>query len=79
MSRIQYFVVQQNGKWVVKFGDSYYGPYETGTQREAIKVAIDAAQQTGKDGFDAQVMVHEESGRFRTEWTYGHDPYPPKG
>ncbi|MBF9196666.1 DUF2188 domain-containing protein [Microvirga terrestris] len=79
MARAQYFVVQQNGKWVIKLGDKHYGPYGSGTQREAIKVAVDAANASGKDGFDAQVLVHGADGKFRTEWTYGNDPYPPKG
>jgi len=54
-----------------------FGPYET--QRTAIRAAVDAAHECGKQGIDAQVLVQGTDSKFRTEWTYGHDPYPPKG
>jgi hypothetical protein len=25
------------------------------------------------------VLVQGQNNQFRTEWTYGHDPYPPRG
>jgi hypothetical protein len=77
MSRAQYFVVNYQGSWKISFNDKHYGPYAT--QRDAIRVAVDAAHQTGKNGKDAQVLIQGENNQFRTEWTYGHDPYPPKG
>lgn len=27
----------------------------------------------------AQILVQNDQGRFRTEWTYGQDPFPPVG
>lgn len=78
MARSQYFVVLLNGEWKIKFGDKHYGPYQT--QRAAILAAVDAAHKAGKTGQDAQVLVQgKEGNQFRTEWTYGHDPYPPQG
>ena len=26
-----------------------------------------------------QILVQGEDGKYRTEWTYGKDPFPPKG
>lgn len=74
MARTQYVVVNQAGQWKISLNGTHYGPY--GTQREAIRVAVDAAH---KNGADSQVLVQGENSQFRTEWTYGHDPYPPPG
>ena len=75
MVRSQYVVVTQNGKWKISLGDKHYGPFKT--QKEATKVAIDAAHKAGKNGHDAQVVLQGEDNQFKTEWTYGQDPYPP--
>ena len=52
-------------------------PYQT--QREAYRTAVDAAHATGEKGLDAQVLIQGENNQFRTEWTYGNDPYPSPG
>jgi hypothetical protein len=77
MARAQYFVVNQGGEWKIKHQDKHYGPYPT--QKAAIKAAVDAAHTTGDKGLDAQVLVQGVNNQFRTEWTYGNDPYPPRG
>ncbi len=77
MARAQYFVVLHEGQWKIKHEGKHYGPYST--QRDAIRVAVDTAQKAGKSGHDAQVLVQGQNNQFRTEWTYGHDPYPPRG
>jgi hypothetical protein len=77
MARAHYYVVKHEGQWKIKHNDMHYGPYVT--QKEAIRVAVDAAHTSGKNGHDAQVLVQGEELQFRTEWTYGHDPYPPPG
>jgi hypothetical protein len=41
--------------------------------------AIDAAQKLGEQGENAQVGSMGEHGRFRPEWSYDKDPYPPQG
>jgi hypothetical protein len=56
----------------------HYGPYAT--QQRAIRAAVEAAHKAGGEGHhDAQVLVQGQDSKFRTEWTYGHDPYPPPG
>ncbi|MFO1091587.1 MAG: DUF2188 domain-containing protein [Hyphomicrobiales bacterium] len=49
------------------------------TQQDAIRSAVDHAHLKGKAGHDAQVIVQGNDGHIHTEWTYGHDPYPPRG
>ena len=77
MARTQYIVVFVGGEWKIRHEGKYYGPYDT--QREAIRASVEAAQESGKNGHDAQVLIQGENNQFRTEWTYGHDPYPPPG
>lgn len=74
MARTQYFVVLHEGQWKIKFNGQHYGPYRT--QREASLAAIDAANESKGN---AQVLVQGKDNLFRTEWTYGNDPYPPRG
>ena len=77
MARMQYFVVLHEGQWKIKVDGKHYGPYSS--QASAIRVAVDTAHEAGKKGHDAQVLVQGTNNQFRTEWTYGHDPYPPPG
>jgi hypothetical protein len=78
MARTVYYVVHHEGRWKIKLSGTHYGPYST--QKEAIRIAVDTAHTEGKKNVDgAEVRVQGENNQFRTEWTYGHDPYPPKG
>ena len=74
MTRARYFVVSRSGEWRISFNGQQYGPY--GTQRAAIRAAVDAANRSRGD---SQVLVQGLNNQFRTEWTYGFDPYPPPG
>ena len=75
--RTQYFVVLHEGAWKIKLNGQHYGPYST--QGEAIRVAVETAHKAGVKGINSQVLVQGTDHKFRTEWTYGNDPYPPKG
>jgi hypothetical protein len=77
MARLQYVVVLHQNEWKISFQGKHYGPYQT--QRTAIRAAVDAAHKAGKNGDDAQVLIQGTDNKFRTEWTYGNDPYPPPG
>lgn len=77
MSRAQYVVVLHQGEWKISLEGKHYGPYRT--QGDAVRAAVDAAHKSGRDGLDAQVLIQNEQNKFRTEWTYGRDPYPPPG
>jgi Uncharacterized protein conserved in bacteria (DUF2188) len=77
MTRRQYFVVLHEGKWKITFEGQRYGPYRT--QEEAIDIAREWARQSAAQGHPSQVLVQGRDGQFRVEWTYGDDPYPPRG
>jgi hypothetical protein len=77
MPRAVYYVVLHQDQWKISYEGKHYGPYEN--QDHAIRAAIDAAHEHGNKGNDAQVLVQGKDNKFRTEWTYGHDPYPPRG
>ena len=77
MVRLQYFVVLADNQWTISYGGRHFGPFTT--QRNAIRAAVDAAHRAGVDGDTAQVLVQGTDSRFRAEWTYGYDPYPPPG
>jgi hypothetical protein len=69
--------VLHQGQWKISFQEKHYGPYTT--QETAIRAAVDAAHKAGDGGRNAQVLVQGTNNQFRTEWTYGNDPYPPRG
>jgi hypothetical protein len=55
MARAVYYVVLHQNEWKIKHDGKHYGPY--GTQGVAIRAAVDAAHESGKMGYDAQVLV----------------------
>ena len=77
MAREKYYVVRHQGEWKIKHRLEHRHPYAT--QREAIDAAIEAAHEACSRGELSQVLVQGEDLLFRTEWTYGKDPYPPLG
>jgi hypothetical protein len=77
MARERYYVVFQNDEWKIKHNDRHLESYTT--QEAAIKDAVRLAQEEGSKGHDAKVLVQGKDLLFKTEWTYGHDPYPPPG
>jgi hypothetical protein len=77
MARATYYVVLHQGEWKIEYDGQHYGPY--GSQKAAIRAAVDAAHKHGQKGNNAEVRVQGTNNQFRTEWTYGHDPYPPPG
>ena len=72
MTHTPYVVFREQRQWHVKSNGVHYGPYPT--QRDAIRAAVDAAYEAGRKGLNGQVLLQDQ---FRTEWTYGKDPYPP--
>lgn len=76
MARAIYYILSNAGRWKIKHRDK---EYDYGTQAAAIKAAVDAAHTSGRNGHDAQVLMQGRDSQWQTEWTYGNDPYPPKG
>ena len=73
-TRAVFYVVHHEGRWRFEVNDEDHGPFCT--QTAAIRAAVDAAHSAGEKGGAAQVLVQRAKTEFRTEWTYGHDPYP---
>lgn len=76
MARAHYYVLKDGTEWKIRHNDK---DYKYTTQADAMKAAVDAAHLSGRSGHDAQVLVQGRDGKWQTEWTYGHDPYPPNG
>ena len=76
MARIQYLILSNGGRWKIRHNEK---DYEYATQAEAMHAAVEAAHKSGEMGHDAQVLIQGRDGQWQTEWTYGHDPYPPRG
>ena len=77
MAREQYFVVFHDNQWKIKHNDRHLDTYPS--QKQAIADAVKFAHEDGQKGHDAQVLVQGKDLLFKTDWTYGHDPYPPRG
>lgn len=48
------------------------------TQSEAIKIAKRHVASRPA-GSLSQILIQGADSRYRTEWTYGQDPFPPRG
>jgi prophage tail gpP-like protein len=68
------YVVRNGDKWGVRGeGNSRLtGTFDT--QRQAIDRARPIAQREG-----SELRIQGADGKFREAWSYGADPFPPKG
>ena len=66
MQSTRYFIVQNQGQWLIKFNDEEFGPYKT--KAEATLFAVDAARKLIDRGEDAEVYFMAANGRLRREW-----------
>ncbi|THH34290.1 DUF2188 domain-containing protein [Aliishimia ponticola] len=73
MSKNQY-VVRNGGKWGVRGEGNERLTRSFETQREAIDHGRDIARNQG-----SELRIQGRNGQFREAWSYGNDPYPPKG
>jgi uncharacterized protein YdaT len=73
--RTTYDVSPRGERWAVK---------RRGAERATAifdnkEEAIERAKHVAKRVVDSQVVVGKADGTIQTEYTYGHDPFPPKG
>ncbi len=75
MAKQNYHVTRRaNGHWaVVGAGNSRASSLHT-TQASAIAAARPLAQNNR-----SELRIHNQQNRIRESWSYGNDPYPPKG
>jgi hypothetical protein len=74
--RDRLYVVTNGPAWKVRC--EHCGQQDCSTQAEAIRVARNHVRQF-PPGTLSQILVQGVGSAFRTEWTYGADPYPPPG
>ena len=71
------YVVTHGTQWQVKCEHCNKGAVKP-TQLAAIKLAKSHVSGLPA-GALSQILIQGRDSRFRTEWTYGRDPFPPRG
>lgn len=74
MSRKNQYIVPTDKGWGVRGEGNQRLTGEYRTQREAIERGRDIARNQ-----ESELRIQGENGKFREAWSYGNDPYPPKG
>lgn len=75
MSKKNYHVThRKDGDWAVMGAGNQRASSLHSTQSEAIAAARPLAQRE-----NAELRIHGENNKIRESWSYGNDPYPPKG
>ena len=64
----RYVIVETTVGWMIRYNNDENGPYKS--MAEAVLCAIDAANELGSAGIDAEVCLMGAGGRLRTEWAY---------
>jgi hypothetical protein len=75
-TRTVFHVATRDGKWVVTregHPDGEFDSFETKDE------AIARARTEARKQLRSQVKVHRADGTMDSEFTYGDDPYPPRG
>lgn len=67
-------VVTHDGSWAVRGEGNNKVTKIVDTQREAIQIAKQIAQNQ-----ESEMLIHGRNGQIRERNSYGNDPYPPEG
>ncbi|WP_194975555.1 DUF2188 domain-containing protein [Aquiflexum lacus] len=67
-------VVKHTDGWAVRGAGNDRVTRVTETQREAIQIAREIAQNQ-----ESELFIHGRNGRIRERDSFGNDPFPPKG
>lgn len=73
MPRKVYRVQYINDRWHVRYEGSTLSTHVVKSD------AVSAGQKVAKANQPSQLVVHRQDGTIEYEYTYGDDPYPPKG
>jgi len=74
MSRKNQYVVRRGDGWAVRGEGNSRVTKRFGTQKEAIDYGRGIAQNQ-----QSELRIQNRQGRFREAYSYGNDPYPPRG
>lgn len=67
-------VVRHTDCWAVRGAGNERVTRVTDTQREAIQIAREIAQNQ-----QSELLIHGRNGQIRERDSFGNDPYPPRG
>lgn len=73
MARNRYWVVPSGGNWAVKHLSKVLSSHYLKTE------AVASGTKFAKANQPSQLTVCRQDGTIEYEYTYGDDPYPPKG
>lgn len=73
--RTVYDVTPRDDRWAVKRRGAERASDIFDDKDDAVNRARELAKAIGH----SQVVIHGRDGKIQTEYTYGNDPYPPKG
>lgn len=73
MARQVFRVVPYGSNWQVKHNGNVL------TNHYTKDAAIDKGRAYALANQPSQLVLHKADGTIQQEWTYGDDPYPPKG
>lgn len=73
MGKNQHVTKHSSGGWQVKGAGNDKATKVTTTQKQAINIAKEIAQNQ-----KSEVVIHGQNGRIRDKDSYGNDPNPPK-
>ena len=78
MKRKTFHVIHENSseKWKIEQAGTNFPLASFGTKAPAVEFAVQIAKNGG--GL-TQVKIHGLDGKIQNEWTYGKDPFPPRG
>ena len=65
----------EDGSWKVKKDGAERATKIYEDKKDAVARGKELAKSTGK----GQLVIHKGDGKIQTEYTYGEDPFPPKG
>jgi hypothetical protein len=74
MSGKNQYVVRNGERWGVRGEGNQRLTGSFATQREAIDRGRQIAQNQG-----SELRIQGRDSKFREAWSYGNDPFPPKG
>lgn len=74
MSKKNQYVVRNGDAWGVRGENNSRLTKSFDTQAEAITFARGIAINN-----QSELRIQNRDGKFRESWSYGNDPYPPKG
>ena len=70
----QIHVIKHGNDWAAKQDKAQRVSVIALSQRKAFERAREIAKRKGEE-----VSIHNKAGQIRAKYSYGNDPYPPKG